>query len=84
MLPEVALQGVSWHQHKHILAFVSGSTQVTVRDYEDSGEQLIILFYAKSRLSYFFYFLFVCLLVQFVFLNKFACVDHFLMHTSFE
>ncbi|XP_068662557.1 aladin [Aristolochia californica] len=33
---EVNLQGVSWHHHKHILAFISGPNQVTVRDYEDS------------------------------------------------
>ncbi|RWR74834.1 aladin isoform X2 [Cinnamomum micranthum f. kanehirae] len=33
---EVDLQGVSWHQHKHILAFISGPNQVTVRDYEDA------------------------------------------------
>ncbi|KAF8398164.1 hypothetical protein HHK36_017090 [Tetracentron sinense] len=37
LLPEVDLQGVNWHQHKHILAFISGPNQVTVRDYEDSG-----------------------------------------------
>ncbi|XP_060671691.1 aladin [Ziziphus jujuba] len=36
LLPEVDLQGVSWHQHKHIIAFISGSNQVIVRDYEDS------------------------------------------------
>ncbi|KAK9290378.1 hypothetical protein L1049_008547 [Liquidambar formosana] len=36
LLPEVDLQGVSWHQHKHILAFISGPNQVVVRDYEDS------------------------------------------------
>lgn len=36
LLPEVHLQGVSWHQHKHILAFISGPNQVIVRDYEDS------------------------------------------------
>ncbi|GKV29009.1 hypothetical protein SLEP1_g37990 [Rubroshorea leprosula] len=35
-LPEVSLQSVSWHQHKHIIAFVSGPNQVLVRDYEDS------------------------------------------------
>ncbi|KAJ8646450.1 hypothetical protein MRB53_008198 [Persea americana] len=33
---EVDLQGVSWHQHKHILAFISGPNQVTIRDYDDS------------------------------------------------
>ncbi|XAR57507.1 hypothetical protein NMG60_11025672 [Bertholletia excelsa] len=36
LLPEVDLHGVSWHQHKHILAFISGPDHVTVRDYEDS------------------------------------------------
>ncbi|KAH9675141.1 Aladin [Citrus sinensis] len=41
---EVDLQGVSWHQHKHIVAFISGSTQVIVRDYEDSeGKDACIL-----------------------------------------
>ncbi|KAF6151895.1 hypothetical protein GIB67_010469 [Kingdonia uniflora] len=35
-LAEVGLQGVSWHERRHILAFVSGPNQVTVRDYEDS------------------------------------------------
>ncbi|KAK8588856.1 hypothetical protein V6N12_023268 [Hibiscus sabdariffa] len=44
LLPEVALQGVSWHQHKHILAFISGFNQVTVRDFEDSaGKEPCIL-----------------------------------------
>ncbi|KAB1223182.1 Aladin [Morella rubra] len=36
LLPEVDLHGVSWHQDKHILAFISASNQVIVRDYEDS------------------------------------------------
>ncbi|KAK9998946.1 hypothetical protein SO802_018549 [Lithocarpus litseifolius] len=27
---------LSWHQHKHIIAFISGPSQVMVRDYEDS------------------------------------------------
>lgn len=43
LFPEVALQGLVWHQHKHILAFISGSNQVTVRDYEDSGKEPCIL-----------------------------------------
>lgn len=44
LLPEVNLQGVSWHQHKHIVAFISGSNQVIVRDYEDSeGKDACIL-----------------------------------------
>ncbi|CAN1748960.1 AAAS [Linum perenne] len=42
LLPEVGLQGVSWHQHKHIIAFVSGQNQVTVCDYEDSGKDCIL------------------------------------------
>ncbi|KAG8479698.1 hypothetical protein CXB51_029233 [Gossypium anomalum] len=50
LLPEVALQGVSWHQHKHILAFISGSNQVTVRDYEDSaGKEPCILTSESQR-----------------------------------
>ncbi|CAI9101058.1 OLC1v1038296C3 [Oldenlandia corymbosa var. corymbosa] len=32
----VDLYGLSWHQHKHIVAFVSGAHQVTIHDYEDS------------------------------------------------
>ncbi|KAL7197815.1 hypothetical protein ACSBR2_020356 [Camellia fascicularis] len=36
LLPEVDLHGVSWHRHKHILAFISGPNHVTIRDYEDS------------------------------------------------
>ncbi|KAF5750330.1 aladin isoform X1 [Tripterygium wilfordii] len=36
LLPEVSLQGVSWHQHKHIIAFISGPHQVTVHDFEDA------------------------------------------------
>lgn len=35
-LNDVDLQGVSWHQHKYILAFISGPNQVTIRDYDDS------------------------------------------------
>ncbi|XWS58859.1 hypothetical protein CRYUN_Cryun08bG0070800 [Craigia yunnanensis] len=49
LLPEVALQGVSWHQHKHILAFISGSNQVTIRDYEDSGKEPCILTSESQR-----------------------------------
>ncbi|XP_052175856.1 aladin [Diospyros lotus] len=36
LLPEVDLHGVSWHQHKHILAFIAGPNRVVIRDYEDS------------------------------------------------
>lgn len=36
LLPGVSIQSVSWNQHKHIIAFVSGPNQVMVRDYEDS------------------------------------------------
>ena len=45
LLPEVDLQGVSWHQHQHIIAFISGSNQVIVRDYEDSGQLINNLIY---------------------------------------
>ncbi|MED6120914.1 hypothetical protein PIB30_025239 [Stylosanthes scabra] len=36
LLPEVDLKGLSWHPNKHIVAFISGPTQVVIRDYEDS------------------------------------------------
>ncbi|CAL5435437.1 unnamed protein product [Camellia sinensis] len=42
LLPEVDLHGVSWHRHKHILAFISGPNHVTIRDYEDSGGRICI------------------------------------------
>lgn len=50
LLPEVDLQGVTWHQHKHIIAFISGSNQVIVRDYEDSeGKEPCILSNESQR-----------------------------------
>ncbi|KAI4300945.1 hypothetical protein L6164_034270 [Bauhinia variegata] len=50
LLPEVGLQGVSWHQNKHIIAFISGSNQVIIRDYEDSeGKDPIILTNESQR-----------------------------------
>ncbi|CAA7060531.1 unnamed protein product [Microthlaspi erraticum] len=39
LLSEIDLQGVSWHQGKHIIAFVSGASQVTIRDYDDKDEK---------------------------------------------
>lgn len=36
LLPEVDLQGVSWHPIKHIIAFIAGPTQVLVHDYQES------------------------------------------------
>ncbi|KAI8562569.1 hypothetical protein RHMOL_Rhmol03G0045200 [Rhododendron molle] len=49
-LPEVDLHGVSWHQHKHILAFISGPNHVTIRDYEDSeGKEPFILTHESQR-----------------------------------
>ncbi|ESQ44389.1 hypothetical protein EUTSA_v10005968mg [Eutrema salsugineum] len=39
LLSEIDLQGVSWHQGKHIIAFISGASQVTIRDYEDKDEK---------------------------------------------
>ncbi|CAK7339887.1 unnamed protein product [Dovyalis caffra] len=49
LLPEIDLQGVSWHQHKHIIAFISGPNQVIVRDYEDSGKDASILSNGAQR-----------------------------------
>ncbi|KAK2967394.1 hypothetical protein RJ640_023985 [Escallonia rubra] len=50
LLPEVDLHGVSWHQHKHILAFISGPNHVTIRDYEDSdGKDPCILVNETQR-----------------------------------
>ncbi|XP_020584106.1 aladin isoform X2 [Phalaenopsis equestris] len=34
--PDVIFQAVSWHPHKHMVACISGSNQVLIRDYEDS------------------------------------------------
>ncbi|KAJ8533558.1 hypothetical protein K7X08_006882 [Anisodus acutangulus] len=40
LLQDVDFHVLDWHQHKHILAFISGLHQVTIRDYEDSeGER---------------------------------------------
>ena len=33
--------GISWHPHKHILAFISGNNQVTINDYDDPGKHEI-------------------------------------------
>lgn len=50
LLPEVDLHGVSWHQHKHIIAFISGPSQVMVHDYEDSeGKDPCILTNESQR-----------------------------------
>ncbi|KAG9134487.1 hypothetical protein Leryth_021501 [Lithospermum erythrorhizon] len=38
LLQDVDLHGLSWHQHKHMLAFISGQHHITIRDYEDSAE----------------------------------------------
>lgn len=47
---EVDRHGVGWHPHKHILAFISGQNQVTVRDYEDSeGKDPCILTSESQR-----------------------------------
>ncbi|KAJ6426037.1 hypothetical protein OIU84_026590 [Salix udensis] len=44
LLPEIDLQGVSWYQHRHIIAFIAGPNQVIVRDYEDSeGKDAYVL-----------------------------------------
>ncbi|XLR49141.1 hypothetical protein HN51_033387 [Arachis hypogaea] len=50
LLPEVDLKGVSWHLNKHIVAFISGRTQVIIRDYEDSeGKEPTILTNESQR-----------------------------------
>ncbi|KAI3472370.1 hypothetical protein Pfo_029131 [Paulownia fortunei] len=36
LLQDVDLHSVSWHHHKHILAFISGQHHVTICDYNDS------------------------------------------------
>lgn len=36
VIKEVDHQGVSWHPHKNILAFISGRNQVILRDYDNS------------------------------------------------
>lgn len=41
-LVEPDIQRVSWHRHKHILAFISGPNQVTVRDFDDTDACLLI------------------------------------------
>lgn len=44
LFQDVDFHVLGWHQHKHILAFISGPHQVTIRDYEDSeGESPCIL-----------------------------------------
>ncbi|XP_008392519.1 aladin [Malus domestica] len=50
LLPEVDLQGVSWHQHKLAVAVISGPNQVTVWDFEDfEGKELCILANESQR-----------------------------------
>ncbi|PKU84919.1 hypothetical protein MA16_Dca019556 [Dendrobium catenatum] len=34
---EVSSERVNWHPHKHIVACISGSNQVLIRDYDNSG-----------------------------------------------
>ncbi|KAJ6806483.1 aladin isoform X2 [Iris pallida] len=47
---EVDSQGVSWNPNKHIVAFISGPNQVTIRDYEDSeGKDPVILMSETQR-----------------------------------
>ncbi|KAK1294076.1 hypothetical protein QJS10_CPA16g01223 [Acorus calamus] len=50
LLAELDIQGLSWHQHKHILAFISGPNQISIRDYEDSeGKDPCILISEAQR-----------------------------------
>ncbi|XP_049931638.1 aladin [Nymphaea colorata] len=32
---KISVHAISWHQHKHILAFISGPNQVSVHDFDD-------------------------------------------------
>ncbi|KAJ3678232.1 hypothetical protein LUZ60_002035 [Juncus effusus] len=44
LIGKIGTQKVSWYQHKHCLAFISGPNQVTIRDFEDSdGKDLCVL-----------------------------------------
>ncbi|CAK9144238.1 unnamed protein product [Ilex paraguariensis] len=50
LLPKVDLHSLSWHQHKNILAFISGPHHVTIRDYEDSdGKDPCVLINDSQR-----------------------------------
>ncbi|KAJ0246792.1 Aladin [Hirschfeldia incana] len=51
LLSEIDLQGVSWHQGKHIIAFISGANQVSIRDYEDKDEKEPCLLTSDSQRS---------------------------------
>ncbi|CAA6657018.1 unnamed protein product [Spirodela intermedia] len=42
-------RGVSWHPHKHILAFISGNNQVTIRDYDDSESKESCVLVSESQ-----------------------------------
>jgi hypothetical protein len=37
-----SFQGISWHKHRHWVAFVGGQDQVLVHDFEDAGRILIL------------------------------------------
>ncbi|XP_074353966.1 aladin [Apium graveolens] len=50
LLPEIDFHGISWHQHKRIIAFTSGPDQVTVCDYDDSeGKETCFLISESQR-----------------------------------
>ncbi|KAF8102087.1 hypothetical protein N665_0201s0374 [Sinapis alba] len=51
LLSEIDLQGVSWHQGKHIIAFISAANQVSIRDYEDKDEKEPSLLTSDSQRS---------------------------------
>ncbi|CAF2112313.1 unnamed protein product [Brassica napus] len=51
LLSEIDLQRVSWHQGKHIIAFISGANQVSIRDYEDKDEKEPCLLTSDSQRS---------------------------------
>ncbi|KZV48770.1 aladin-like [Dorcoceras hygrometricum] len=49
LLQNVGLHAVSWHSHKHILAFISGPHQVTICDYDDSDGKSPCVLSCKSQ-----------------------------------
>ncbi|KAL7093010.1 hypothetical protein ACP275_11G016700 [Erythranthe tilingii] len=50
LLQDVDLHSVSWHQHKHILAFISGPHHVTISDYSDSdGKPACVLSHESQK-----------------------------------
>ncbi|XP_078446855.1 transducin/WD40 repeat-like superfamily protein [Wolffia australiana] len=41
--------GISWHPRKHVLAFISGNNQITVRDYDDPEAKESFILASESQ-----------------------------------